>query len=288
MTLRDFLLWLCLLPGLSIKQRYTVYEYLINIRCTTLTLTELFLITNLSYAKQQCIRTYVNTSEIEAAFQKAQKYQFVTILDEAYPSLLKEITYPPLCLFYVGTLSLCQQMCVALVGARKNDTYGRWLVEKLVPPLIQAKIVTVSGLAYGIDELVHRETLKNSGATIGVIGTGLAVAYPRRYDALQQQIGQQGLIISEYLPWVGPRKHHFPERNRLIAGLCQVCVVIQAQVKSGSLITANIALDENRTVMAVPGACDNRLSQGTNALILAGAEPVLNPQQIIASCQIMS
>lgn len=283
MTARDFLLWLCLLPGLSIKHRYMIYDYLNQMHRNTVTIAEIFTITNLSPAKRHCLTQYVNTSESDQAFQQAQCYQFVTIVDEEYPALLKEITYPPVCLFYEGDLSLCQQPCVALVGARKNDGYGSWLVAQLVPLLVKAQLVTVSGLAYGIDELVHRETLKAHGATIGVIGTGLAVAYPRRYDALQQEIGQRGLVISEYLPWIGPKKHHFPERNRLIAGLAQVCVVIQAQAQSGSLITANIALEENRTVMAVPGACNNKLSQGVNELILAGAEPVLHAQQIIAN-----
>ena len=139
MTARDFLLWLCLLPGLSIKHRYMIYDYLNHMHRNTVTIAEIFTITNLSSAKRQCLMQYVNTSEINQVFQRAQRYQFVTIVDEEYPALLKEITYPPVCLFYEGDLSLCQQPCVALVGARKNDGYGSWLVAQLVPSLVKAQ-----------------------------------------------------------------------------------------------------------------------------------------------------
>ena len=214
-------------------------------------------------------------------WHKLQDQTYIAICDASYPITLSECIDAPICLFYKGDLSLLVQPLVAIVGSRQATSYGKSVLKSWIPGLTAAGLTTVSGLAAGIDELTHRETLKANGQTIAIIGTGFEFAYPKHCENLQNTISQLGLLLSEYLPWQGPKRHHFPERNRIISGLCQVCLVIEARKRSGSLITAMLALDQNRTVMALPGRIDGEYSVGTNELILAGATPVLSVDQIV-------
>lgn len=282
MTQRDFLLWVRLLPGIGLMGRHKIWQFLQDTRRKRLTLQEIFTLTELSAAAQTKIRVAIRSGELRRVYNLVKQYPVVTLADDAYPELLREIAQPPLCLFFQGDFALVNRPCVAIVGARELTPYGQQVLATWLPHLVGAKLVTVSGLARGTDEAVHRGTMAHAGQTIAVIGTGVDVAYPKRRDKLQNQISQQGLILSEYLPWEPPAKHHFPERNRIIAGLAQTNVIVEARQKSGSLITANIALDENRVVMAVPGPVTSPLSAGTNALIVAGAIPLISPAQILA------
>ncbi|WP_125608228.1 DNA-processing protein DprA [Lapidilactobacillus bayanensis] len=211
--------------------------------------------------------------------------KYLTIFDADYPIELAEIYQPPLLLFYRGRRELLRRRKLAIVGARMCTTYSQHCLRRLLPELIQANLVTVSGLASGVDTLVHQETLRSNGQTIAVIGNGLNVVYPQANQLLQEQIGQVGLVISEYLPDAPPQKFHFPQRNRIIAGLAAGTLVTEAKQRSGSLITANLALQENRNVYALPGGIFAPLSQGTNELIQAGALPVLCAQDIIDDLQ---
>lgn len=282
MTQRDFLLWIRLLPGIGLMGRHKIWQFLQETQRQRLTLQEIFTLTELSAAAQTKIRVAIQSGELRRIYNLVKQYPVVTLADDAYPELLREIAQPPLCLFFQGDFALVNQPCVAIVGARELTPYGQQVLATWLPHLVGAKLVTVSGLARGTDEAVHRGTMAHAGQTIAVIGTGVDVAYPKRRDNLQTQISQQGLILSEYLPWEPPAKHHFPERNRIIAGLAQATVIVEARQKSGSLITANVALDENRVVMAVPGPVTSPLSAGTNALIVAGAIPLISPAQILA------
>lgn len=282
MTQRDFLLWIRLLPGIGLMGRHKIWQFLQETQRQRLTLQEIFTLTELSAAAQTKIRVAIRSGELRRIYNLVKQYPVVTLADDAYPDLLREIAQPPLCLFFQGDFALVNQPCVAIVGARELTPYGQQVLATWLPHLVGAKLVIVSGLARGTDEAVHRGTMAHAGQTIAVIGTGVDVAYPKRRDKLQTQISQQGLILSEYLPWEPPAKHHFPERNRIIAGLAQATVIVEARQKSGSLITANIALDENRVVMAVPGPVTSPLSAGTNALIVAGAIPLISPAQILA------
>ena len=160
-------------------------------------------------------------------------------------------------------------------------TYSQHCLRQLLPELVQANLVTVSGLASGVDTLVHQETLIAGGQTIAVIGNGLNISYPRTNQLLQARLGQEGLVLSEYLPDAPPQKFHFPQRNRIIAGLAVGTLVTEAKQRSGSLITANLALQENRNVYAIPGGLFSPLSVGTNELIQAGALPVLKASDIL-------
>ena len=207
--------------------------------------------------------------------------KYITIFDQAYPAKLREIYHPPLVLFYRGNLELLQRKALAVVGARQHSSYSHEVLQGLLPPIVQNKIITISGLAQGVDSLCHRLTINSGGHTVGVIGTGMNRVYPRCNQELQYEMMQNHLVISEYVYDEEPRAWHFPERNRIIAGLCDSLMVTEAKERSGSLITANLALQENRNVLAVPGKINAALSRGCNLLIREGAKPVLESQDIL-------
>lgn len=199
-----------------------------------------------------------------------------TILDENYPQLLKEMYQPPLVLYYQGDWSLTKKNMLGVVGSRIITDYGKKVVKDIVPSIVTAGVVTVSGLAKGIDYEVHKQTLETGGRSIAIIGTGLDRFYPSQNRELQLHMATDHLVISEYPLGTGPQKLHFPMRNRIIAGMSQGVLVIEAKERSGSLITANLALQENREVFAVPGNILNPAFKGTNQLIQAGAKAVLD------------
>lgn len=198
-----------------------------------------------------------------------------TIIDEDYPQLLKEMYQPPLVLYYQGDWSLTKKNMLGVVGSRIISDYGKKVVKDIIPSIVTAGVVTVSGLAKGIDYEVHKQTLETGGRSIAIIGTGLDRFYPSQNRELQNQMATEHLVVSEYPLGTGPQKLHFPMRNRIIAGMSQGVLVIEAKERSGSLITANLALQENREVFAVPGNILNPAFKGTNQLIQAGAKAVL-------------
>lgn len=210
-----------------------------------------------------------------------KQIKWISILDKTYPEYLKNIYNPPALLFYQGDLSLLNQQLLGIVGSRLTSSYGEKALTLLLPELISHEITTVSGLAKGIDKAVHQKTIELGGRTIGIIGTGLDHYYPFENESLQREIAKNHLLISEYPLGTKPLKHHFPMRNRIIAGLSLGTLVIEAKYRSGSLITANLALQEGREVFAVPGNITNPYSEGTNDLILHGAKCVLTPQHIL-------
>lgn len=209
-----------------------------------------------------------------------------TIFDEDYPVLLKEIYNPPLVFFYNGNFSLLNAPTLAIVGARKHSPYAKEVLKKLLPDVLDEGIATVSGLAKGIDSLAHKITLSEKGKTIGVIGTGLDRTYPRENFELQANMEKEGIVLSEYALGQKPLRFHFPARNRIISGLCQSLLVVEARRQSGSLITANMALQENRNILAVPGNINSILSEGCNELILEGAKPILRAEDILEEFKI--
>lgn len=203
----------------------------------------------------------------------------------AYPPLLHHIHTPPRRLYVRGDVSLLSYPAlIAVVGSRKANTYGYACCRQLLPPLIAANIILVSGLAYGIDAEVHRLSVVAHKPTIAVVGSGVddASLYPQSHRSLAADILRYGgAIISEYPEGTPPLSTHFPARNRIIAGMTRATIVIQAATKSGSLITARLAVESNRDVYAVPGPINDPLSAGTNALILAGATPLITAQTFL-------
>lgn len=206
---------------------------------------------------------------------------FVSFPEKNYPKLLKEIYGPPLGLYYRGELK-DDEYPIAVVGTRKTSSYGRQITAEIVRPLAQAKIVIVSGLALGIDTLAHQAALGGKGRTIAVLGSGLDLIHPRTNIRLAEKIIESGgLIMSEFPPGTPPLKGHFPRRNRLISGLSLGTLVVEAPEKSGALITARYALEQNREVFAVPGTIYARNSTGPNNLIKMGAKAVTESADVL-------
>ncbi|WP_279081237.1 DNA-processing protein DprA [Lactobacillus apis] len=213
--------------------------------------------------------------QAEAKITRIKKQcQIISFFDQVYPQKLREIYRPPLILFAQGNLKLLQENVITIVGSRQATDYSRLVLNKIVPQLIKSNFVIASGLAMGVDVMAHSATLNNGGKTIAVIGNGLNHFYPERNSQIQRQIINEGLVLSEYLPDTPPRPFRFPERNRILAGIADSVIVTEAKEKSGSLITANIALQENRNIYAVPGPINSQLSIGPNKLIKAGATPI--------------
>lgn len=210
-----------------------------------------------------------------------KEHQFITILDPMFPNYLKQIYNCPAVLFYQGKLDLLTRNALSFVGSRQASGSGIAMVRKLVPQLIAENFVIVSGLAKGIDSVSHQVAIQCHGGTIGVIGTGLNVFYPKETAYLQKKMIQEQLVISEYPNNVGAKRHHFPMRNRIIAGLSLGTCVIEARENSGSLITANAALEYGREVFVVPGDVPSCRSNGCHRLIQQGAKCIISAQDIL-------
>lgn len=202
--------------------------------------------------------------------------------EASYPELLKMISDPPPVLFTIGNHGLLQNSCVAVVGSRACTGYGRRVAYSLASGLSGRNVTVVSGLALGIDAAAHSGALESGGNTIGVLGCGVDVAYPRQNRHLYEKIAAKGLLLSEYPLGTSPEAFRFPARNRIIAGLSHGALVVEAARKSGSLITAQMALDNDREVFAVPGQVDSYKSEGTHWLLKQGAKLVQSVDDIIA------
>jgi DNA processing protein len=225
--------------------------------------------------------------QFEHISQQIEQYEkngikVITIFDQNYPSLLKEIYQPPWVLFVKGDLSLLEiHPKLAVVGSRQATPYGKNAISLMFPPLVEKGVVIVSGLASGIDTLAHEYAMKNGGKTIAVIAGGLYHIYPKENAALAKEMMKSQLIISEYPPDTKPLRWHFPARNRIISGLSNGTFIIEAKRKSGSLITANYAVNEGRDVFSLPGSIFNQNSLGTNDLIKQGAKLVMSSEDIL-------
>jgi DNA processing protein len=206
----------------------------------------------------------------------------VTIRDKEYPPLLKNIPDPPIVLYKKGPLETGVNT-LAVVGSRKATFEGMNLAEKIGETLSSVGITIVSGLARGVDAAAHRGALKEKGKTVAVLGCGIDICYPSENRRLFNTIGEEGLVLTEYAPGEEPLPYHFPERNRIIAGLSKGVLVIEASQKSGSLITARLGLEYGREVMAIPGSVFREEYKGANALIKQGAKLVENINDILAT-----
>ena len=198
-----------------------------------------------------------------------------------YPAQLKEIAQPPLLLFLWGNTELLKDEMLAVVGTRRPSHYGIYATQKIVSELIDYGFGVVSGLAKGIDSLAHQTALKNRGKTIAVLGCGIDIIYPSENRDLFRALVRDGLIVSEYPPGTAVHQAYFPLRNRIISGLTYGTLVIEASLKSGTLITAQAALDQSREVFAVPGPISSINSFGTNQLIKQGAKLVQSVDDIL-------
>jgi len=217
---------------------------------------------------------------------KKEKIKILTIDDAAYPKLLKQIYDHPLLIYYRGDLEAFSEFALAVVGTRKFTAYGQQVTEKMVKELVANNLTIVSGLALGIDTLAHLAAVEAGGRTIAVLGSGLdqQSIFPSQNRYLADKIeARGGLILTEYALGTPPLGHHFPQRNRLISGLSLGTLVIEAGEKSGAVITAMHALEQNRDIFAIPGNIYSPYSQGTNSLIKMGAKLIASAKDIIES-----
>lgn len=198
----------------------------------------------------------------------------VTRMSCLYPPNLQNIYDPPWALYYRGNLKLCHSRCFAVVGARKATAYGRRIAEQIGGILAGRGATVVSGMAAGIDSWAHRGALRLGGATAAVLGSGVDVCYPKCNETIMKEIAHQGLLLSEYPPHTPPASYRFPQRNRIISGLCEGIIVAEAGLKSGSLITAALAAEQGREVFAVPSNIECESGVGANRLIRDGASPI--------------
>ena len=213
-----------------------------------------------------------------------EEFPSFSILDEIYPWDLSEIYNPPALLFYQGNIDLLELPKVAVVGSRDSSKLGNQSVQKIIKEL-NNELIIVSGLARGIDTAAHMAALQNGGRTIAVIGTGLDVFYPKANKKLQSYIGKNHLVLSEYGPGEQPLKFHFPERNRIIAGLCRGVIVAEAKMRSGSLITCERAMEEGRDVFAIPGSILDGKSDGCHHMIREGAKCITSGTDVRSEFQ---
>jgi DNA processing protein len=200
---------------------------------------------------------------------------------EDYPQLLREIADPPKCLWTLGDQVTLSAPGVAIVGARAASQEGLTAAYEIAFDLARAGVVVISGLARGVDSSAHRGALDGGGKTIAVLGTGIDVVYPAENTELTKRITERGLLVTEFPPGSAPEDWHFPRRNRIISGLSKVVVVVEAREKSGSLITARLAADQGRDVMAVPGSVIGGRNRGANALLKDGAKLVESAVDIL-------
>lgn len=206
---------------------------------------------------------------------------FMLWSDEIYPASLRVLPDAPILLYFSGDISLLQSPGIAIVGSRNASPHGREVAYYMAKSLASSGIAVISGMANGIDKSAHEAALRQIGKSIGVLGTGIKVAYPRGNLELFGQMRETGLLLSEFAPETPPLSNNFPIRNRIISGLGLACVVIEARKNSGSLITARYALEQNREVFAVPGAALDLNSTGCQELVRQGAKPVFTADDII-------
>ena len=205
----------------------------------------------------------------------------MTLMDDDYPRLLREIDQAPPVIYVKGRLSPADEFAVAMVGTRRVTAYGQQIARDVSLFLAGHGLTIVSGLARGVDGLVHQHALKAGGRTIAVLGSGVDVIYPPEHRKLAEAICENGAVISDYPMGTKPDGVNFPPRNRIISGLSLATIVIEAGARSGALITADFAVEQGRDVFAVPGNILSPASMGTNALIQKGAYALVSPQDVL-------
>lgn len=229
------------------------------------------------------IRQSVKEWRLEEEYQKLQDKQatMYTIEDDRYPSQLRMISSPPYAIYVKGELPKEDVLSVAIVGARECSTYGEVMARQYAEVLAEAGVQIVSGMARGIDGISQKSALKANGKTFAVLGCGVDICYPRDHYALYTKLQECGGLISEQPFGTQPLPQFFPARNRIISGLSDLVIVIEAKERSGSLITAEMALEQGKDVYALPGPCSSSLSRGCHNLIRQGAGILLSPKDLL-------
>ncbi|MEM7131958.1 MAG: DNA-processing protein DprA [Chloroflexota bacterium] len=226
---------------------------------------------------------YRRTIDLGAELDQVQRHQIQVLTwdDHDYPENLRHIDSPPPVLYIRGALTETDVWAVGIVGTRRASPYGREVARAIATELAQAGVTVISGLALGIDAIAHKAALDAGGRTIAVLGSGVDQLYPATNESLALRMAEQGAVVSEYALGVRPEASNFPPRNRIISGLSKGIVVVEANQRSGALITANFAAEQGRDVFAVPGSILNPSSAGCNHLIQQGAMPFLKAEDVL-------
>lgn len=244
---------------------------------------ELTSVNGIEFKTAKNIKDYSDFQYGEQQLKRVEKegVEIIDFWNECYPENLKKIYDPPAFLYVKGTLLKQDKFSISIVGTRLPSNYGKLVAEKIAKELAQKGLVIVSGLARGIDTISHWAALKAGGRTLAVMGSGLDYIYPGENKKLAEQIVQQGAIISEFPMGTEPDAVNFPRRNRIISGLSLGTIVVEAGVKSGALLTANYALEQNREIFAVPGNINSPKSMGTNQIIKNGAKLISSVTDVL-------
>lgn len=279
---------LCLTPSLSNKSIRFLLQYfknaedIFNSRIDRQSAKEEGFMRLIKHCRSHRSKPEINKKIQQALLWQQQKQQhIITLRCGTYPQLLKEIPDPPLLLYVSGSLEVLASPQIAMVGSRKASPGGRAMAKRLAGNLATAGYSVCSGLALGIDSESHHGALEKQGLTVAVLGCGIDQIYPRSNLRLAQELAEKGAIVSEFPLGTPPKPRHFPQRNRIISGLSQGVVIVEAALKSGSLITARYALEQGREVFAVPGSPHNPQAKGCHYLLKNGAKLVENAADII-------
>lgn len=283
----DYLFLKLRFSGLSTQQIHRLLKYkndfMFYNKHEQQAILQLYLPTIKSKKKDQIYQDFVN-NPIDAILIQLHKWNinFIGINHPSYPKLLREIHDPPLILFYKGDITLTtRDQTLAIVGSRHATRYTGDALKFLFPSFKKKDLTIVSGLAEGADQAAHQHALDNQMSAIAVLGFGHLNHYPKSTQNIRNQLERTGLVISEYLPYQKPLKHHFPERNRLISGLSKGVLITESTIKSGTSITTNCALEQNREVYVLPGSMFNDMTMGNLISAQEGAKIVISAKDII-------
>ena len=228
---------------------------------------------------------HAEKTNLENAYKKLEHHGiYMTVYKNPdYPEKLYSIPDPPAVLFYKGSLSFLEGKNIAVIGARNCSEYGKYVARRFASCFAKNGVTVISGMAGGIDGHAQKEAILQGGSSVGVLGSGVEVCYPAENYGLYQELIKKGCVLSEYLPYVKASANLFPPRNRIISGLADALVVIEAREKSGTLITVEMALEQGKEVYVVPGRITDELSKGCNKLLWEGAYPAVSPEKVLES-----
>jgi len=233
--------------------------------------------------KAQLLTEQKHSKEIEKEYERLLEkgIKFCSFLEEEYPKRLRDIPDPPLTLYYLGELPKEDILSVAVIGARECSEYGKYVAKELGKYLGEMGVQVISGMARGVDGISQSAAMEAGGLSFGVLGCGVDICYPKENKEIYNRLMENGGILSSYYPETPPQPYLFPPRNRIVSGLSDAIVVVEARQKSGTLITVDMALEQARDVYVVPGRVTDRLSDGCNQLLKDGAHVFLNPSDFL-------
>ena len=274
--------WFANVKGISDKRKQQIRMGMKNAKMLYYIEETQYSVKGLSEKEGKAIRESKSNWKLDEEYQRLleQEVKFIPIYDSCYPEKLKQISTPPYALYIRGKIPE-NGFSVAIVGARECSAYGRSMAEEFARALVREGVHIISGMANGVDSASQRGALDEGGISFGVLGCGVDICYPREQISLYTRLKEQGGLLSEFPLGEKPLPQHFPARNRIISGLADVVLVIEAKEKSGSLITADMALEQGKDVYALPGPVNSSLSRGCNLLIKQGAGMLLTPEELL-------